>query len=70
MQGTTGDNAAMTEEPSYEELTKAIRETSLTYLPALLIEVVGTCRERKVFRNDDAMLTVVNRLCQIEDKNK
>ena len=56
----------MSNPPTYEELTKAIRETSLTYLPALLMEVVATCRERKVFRSDAALLGIVNRLCQIE----
>lgn len=54
----------MSEEPTYEDLTRMIRSAQLTYLPALLIECVATCRERQVFRSDEAMLTIVRRVCQ------
>ena len=33
----------------YEELVNAIKECPVTYLPALLIKVIETCYERRVF---------------------
>lgn len=46
---------------SYEELTGNLQVAPLTWLPALLIRVVSLCVIQKVFKDDAALLRIVNK---------
>lgn len=46
---------------SYEELTGNLQVAPITWLPALLIRVVSLCVIQRVFKDDQALLRVVNK---------
>ena len=52
---------------TYSELKEEIQKAPMTWLPALLIACTRACKEKKVFRDDEALLRIVENSLQYED---
>lgn len=51
----------MKEEPSFEELSRAITGCPMTWLPALLGRMARTCSVKKVFLNRQAFVSFIEK---------